>query len=124
MKRHTPTGIAGVILASATVALLVAGTEGAAAQASDIEETVSSGGVAPKLQLSAAQRSAIYQAVQKDRSKAAPGRFATNVGSDVPPMIELYPLPDDVLAQNPLRGFTSSSASKIRSCWSIRRRCA
>jgi hypothetical protein len=102
MKRHTPTGIAGVILASATVALLVAGTEGAAAQASDIEETVSSGGVAPKLQLSAAQRSAIYQAVQKDRCKAAPGRFATNVGSDVPPMIELYPLPDDVLAQNPV----------------------
>ncbi len=102
MKKHTPASIAMLAFAGVAAVFLVAGAEGAVAQSGDIEETVSSSGVAPKLQLSAAQRSAIYQAVQKDRSKVAPGRFATNVGSDVPPMIELYTLPDDILAQNPV----------------------
>jgi hypothetical protein len=31
----------------------------------------------------------------------APSRVATDVGADVPPMIELYTLPDDILANNP-----------------------
>ena len=62
----------------------------------------SANGVAPKLELTAAQRSAIYQAVHKDKSKVAPSRFATNVGAEVPPMIELYMLPDDILANNPV----------------------
>jgi hypothetical protein len=31
----------------------------------------------------------------------APSRFATHVGADVPPMIELYTLPDDIVANNP-----------------------
>ena len=57
--------------------------------------------IAPKLALTPAQRSAIYQQVHKDTSKVAPSRFAAQVGAEVPPMIELYTLPDDVLANNP-----------------------
>jgi hypothetical protein len=31
----------------------------------------------------------------------APSRFAIHVGADVPPTIELYPLPDDIQANSP-----------------------
>ena len=33
--------------------------------------------------------------------QSAPSRFATDVGADVPPIIDLYTLPDDILATNP-----------------------
>jgi len=71
------------------------------AQTNSIDETVNSDGMAPALQLTPAQRNAIYREVRKDRSKVAPIRFAANVGADVPPMIELYMLPDDILAADP-----------------------
>jgi uncharacterized protein DUF1236 len=74
----------------------------AAAQSGGIEENVTANRVSPKLELTPAQRSAIYQEVRKDKGKVAPSRFATNVGADVPPMIELYSLPDDILANNPV----------------------
>lgn len=74
----------------------------AAAQSGGIEENVTANHVSPKLELTPAQRSAIYQEVRKDKGKVAPSRFATNVGADVPPMIELYALPDDILANNPV----------------------
>jgi hypothetical protein len=77
----------------------------AAAQTDNVDEVVNANGIAPKLELTAAQKSAIYQAVRKDKSKVAPSRFATNVGAEVPPMIELYTLPDDVLANNPVTKF-------------------
>jgi hypothetical protein len=92
--------IAGWMLVSAALAPL--GINGAIAQTSDIDETVNSAGVAPKLELTPAQRSVIYQAVHRDKSKVAPNRFAARIGADVPPMIELYTLPDDVLAENPV----------------------
>lgn len=82
-------------------AAAITGAVTAAAQNSSIDETVASHGLAPKLELTPAQRSAIYQEVHKDKSKLAPSRFATNVGDEVPPMIELYMLPDDILAANP-----------------------
>ena len=89
-------------LAVAASAHMAAGTGFAVAQPLGIEEEVSERGViAPKLALTPAQRNAIYQEVHKDTSKVAPSRFATNVGADVPPMIELYALPDDILANNP-----------------------
>jgi hypothetical protein len=86
--------LAGVLSAFGSAGL-------AAAQTSDIDDVVNANGVAPKLELTAAQRSAIYQAVRRDKTKVAPSHFATNVGAEVPPMIELYALPDDVLAANP-----------------------
>jgi hypothetical protein len=91
--------IAGWVLVSA--ALISPGFDGAKAQTSDIDEAVNSAGVAPKLELTPAQRSAIYQAVHRDKSEVAPSRFAARIGADVPPMIELYTLPDEVLADNP-----------------------
>jgi hypothetical protein len=86
-------------LALVRPALLFAGM--LAAQTAAIEDQVSEQGVAPKLALTPAQRSAIYQEVHTDPSKVAPSRFAAHVGAEVPPMIELYVLPDDILANNP-----------------------
>ena len=84
---------------------LFVGVEGAAAQSDDINEAVNALGVTPTLELTPAQRSAIYQEVHKDTSKVAPSRFATYVGADVPPTIELYPLPDDIQANSPETSF-------------------
>ena len=91
----------GMMLTVLACAFLACGLAAAAAQTSGIEEEVSERGVAPKLALTPAQRSAIYQEVHKDTSKVAPSRFAAHVGAEVPPMIELYTLPDDILANNP-----------------------
>jgi hypothetical protein len=93
---HRMTAVALVGAAAAITGAVVA-----RAQTAGIEETVNPDGVAPKLELTPAQRSAIYQQVHKDRSKVAPSHFATDVGADVPPMIELYMLPDDILANDP-----------------------
>jgi Protein of unknown function (DUF1236) len=82
------------LLALACAVSLFIGVEGAAAQ-------VNAHGVMPMLELTPAQRSAIYQEVHKDTSKVAPSRFATHVGADVPPTIDLYPLPDDIQANSP-----------------------
>jgi hypothetical protein len=92
--------IAGGIFICAILALI--GIDRASAQTSDIDETVNSAGVAAKLELTPAQRSVIYQAVHRDKSKVAPNRFTARIGADVPPMIELYPLPDEILAENPV----------------------
>jgi hypothetical protein len=82
-------------------ATAISGALVVSAQTGPIDETMTTEGIAPKLELTPAQRSAIYQEVHKDKSKVAPSRFAANVGADVPPMIELYTLPDDILANNP-----------------------
>ena len=50
---------------------------------------VNASGIPEKLELSPTQRSAIYDAVRKDKSKVAPSRFSTAVGAEVPAMIEL-----------------------------------
>ena len=59
------------------------------------------GAIEEKLVLSPAQRNAIYDQVSKDKSKVAAKSFSPEIGADVPPMIELYTLPDDILANNP-----------------------
>jgi hypothetical protein len=63
------------------------------------------GAIEQKLELTAAQKSAIYQEVSPDKSTTAKIRFPAVVGADVPPMIELYTLPDDTLAANPAAAF-------------------
>ncbi len=108
MKTHLLPRLTAIILACATPALVGAGSEAARAQTNEAADTtgvVSPNGIPQKLELTAVQRSAIYDAVRKDKSKAAPSRFATTVGAEVPPMIELYMLPDDILAQNPATKF-------------------
>jgi len=59
------------------------------------------GAIEQKLILSPAQRTAIYDQVSKDKSKVAPKDFSPVIGGDVPPMIELYALPDDAIAGVP-----------------------
>ena len=105
MKRHLARPrLTAVLAVSAQIFMastFVAASSGFAAAQSGIEEVVSERGVAPKFALTPAQRNAIYQEVHKDKSKVAPSRFAADVGAEVPPMIELYTLPDDILANNP-----------------------
>ena len=102
MKNYPAHRLTAIALVCAATVLLWTGVDVASAQAGDIDEVVSPNGVAPKLELTAAQRSAIYQAVSQDKGKVAPSRFPTTVGGEVPPMIELYMLPDDILANNPV----------------------
>ena len=64
-------------------------------------DTGVSGAIQQQPLLSPAQRSAIYAEVIKDPSKSSPQRFSAVVGADVPPMIELYALPDDATAVAP-----------------------
>jgi hypothetical protein len=71
------------------------------AQSAHIEEVVEAHGPSSRLELTPGQRNAIYQEVHKELSKVAPSRFATDIGADVPPIIELYTLPGDILASNP-----------------------
>jgi hypothetical protein len=72
-----------------------------ATAAQNIRAQSDDAGVAQKLELTAAQRSAIYAAVSKDRSKVSPQRFPVVIGAEVPPMINLYALPDDIVSGNP-----------------------
>ena len=81
------------------------GIKCAAAQSALIEELVEERGPSSKLELTSAQRNAIYQEVHKATSKIKPARFATDVGAAVPPMIDLYTLPDGLLANNPATQF-------------------
>ncbi|MGA8495005.1 MAG: DUF1236 domain-containing protein [Xanthobacteraceae bacterium] len=82
-------------IAIATMAFVFAiGAQNIHAQSADA-------GVAQNLELTAAQRNAIYAAVSKDRSKMSPQRFPVAIGAEVPPMINLYALPDDIVAGNP-----------------------
>ena len=88
-------GHSTVRIAVATLALVIA------AGAQNIHAQNGNVGVAQNLELTAAQRSEIYAAVSKDRSKTSPQRFPVAIGAEVPPMINLYALPDDIVAGNP-----------------------
>jgi hypothetical protein len=68
-------------------------------------DTGVSGAIEQQPLLTPAQRSAIYAEVSKDTSKASPKEFSAVIGADVPPMIELYTLPDDALAAVPAAKF-------------------
>ncbi len=101
MNRHMaiPVALAAIVLAG------YAGLRNAHTQ-TEIGSGANIGGtVEQKFALTAAQRSAIYQAVAKDKSKETPTQFPAVVGADVPPMIELYELPDDAVTDNPTAKF-------------------
>jgi hypothetical protein len=120
MKTHLFRSLMAIALAAAVPALIVAGVGPANAQTNEATGptgVMNPNGIPEKLELTPAQRSAIYDAVRKDKSKVAPSRFSTAVGAEVPAMIELYMLPDDILAQNPARWCRTGS------CWSIRPTC-
>jgi len=88
-----------------TTALAILGTVGiAAAQAptttpGGAPSTSQSASPNQKVQLSAAQKTAIYNAVSKDKSKsAAPTSFQASIGGKVPASIELHALPAEAVA--------------------------
>jgi hypothetical protein len=85
--------------------VLCGGLVGAAAQSTPPgppgTDSGVSGAIEQKLILSPAQRMAIYDRVSKDKSKVAPKDFSPVIGADVPPMIELYMLPDEAVAGVP-----------------------
>ena len=78
-----------------------AGIKHAGAQSVHIEESMEERGPSSELGLTPAQRNAIYQEVHKGLRKVAPSQFAANVGAEVPPVTDLYMLPDDIVATNP-----------------------
>mgnify|MGYP001240626997 CR=1 FL=1 len=95
MKRRMaiPIALATVLVCASAPGLSIAqGITASAPSAGESEQQ--------KFVLTPAQRRAIYAAVSKDKSKTAKMRFPATVGADVPPMIELYTLPDQVLAEN------------------------
>ena len=83
-----------------------AGVGPANAQTNEATPTgvVNPNGIPEKLELTPAQRSAIYDAVRKDKSKVAPSRFSTAVGAEVP-------------------AFYKYTWCSTGSCWSIRPTC-
>jgi hypothetical protein len=88
---------------------LLAGIGIAAAQNSPMSPPSSSSpGMAPRgsesapLQLSAQQKTQIFQTVTKEKVKTPPpANLQLSVGSQVPSSVELYPLPANILTQVP-----------------------
>ena len=108
METHLLRSLLIIGVAAAGLLLMPVGSRVADAQTKDAHDAtavVSPNGIPQNFELTPAQRSAIYDAVRKDKSKVAPSRFSTDVGAEVPAMIELYVLPDDILAQNPTTKF-------------------
>jgi Protein of unknown function (DUF1236) len=110
MKTRALPIIAGTVLLAAVAGLSFAsaqmGNPGNAGAPNDAtrnagSDTGLSGAIEQKPLLTPAQRSAIYAEVSKDTSKSSPKEFSAVIGADVPPMIELYTLPDDALAAVP-----------------------
>jgi hypothetical protein len=101
-------GFRAGIMAAAISLLAMIGTIGVAvAQAPDPlpggaprSSSVGQGANAtPAVQLTPAQKSAIYDAVSRERSKITPPpNFRASVGAEVPGSIELYTLPPEAVA--------------------------
>jgi hypothetical protein len=104
VMRKNPSHPIAVLLFVCASSFMCGSVQLAVAQSKPIEETVGQSDV-QALDLTDAQKRAIYQEARKDRSKVAPSRFATHVGAEVPPMIALYPLPDAILDTDPVTKF-------------------
>jgi hypothetical protein len=91
--------------------ILLAGVGGfgaASAQIGSTPPTIQDGTIGrgeinpPQWRLTDAQRSAILDAVRRDKKAVEPSvSFVASVGAPVPPAIELYLLPDPILAEVP-----------------------
>jgi Protein of unknown function (DUF1236) len=104
VMKKTPSHPIAVLLFVCASSFMGGSVQLAVAQPKPIEETVGHSDV-QALDLTDAQKRAIYQEARKDRSKVAPSHFATHVGAEVPPMIALYPLPDAILDNDPVTKF-------------------
>ena len=88
--------------------VLLGGADIASAQIGSAPPTIQDGTIGrgdinpTQWRLTEAQRSAISVAVKRDRKAAEPSvSFVPSVGAAVPPAIELYLLPDTILAEVP-----------------------
>jgi hypothetical protein len=78
------------------------GTGAAVAQSTTPEESMRpDGAVGQNFTLTAAQKSAIYNAVAQQRVRLPAERLSAAVGSAVPPSIALVDLPDQATANDP-----------------------
>jgi hypothetical protein len=113
MKSRALPIVLGTILFGAVASLSSAGAQTNNAGSAGVGDAATgagsdagvSGAIEQKPLLTPAQRSAIYAEVSKDTSKISPMEFSAEIGADVPPMIELYTLPDDALASVPAAKF-------------------
>jgi len=88
------------LTAGAVVLMLVAGGAAATAQTGGITEPSTA------LQLTAQQRTEIYQAVAKNKLRTPPpANTPVTVGAQIPPVTELYALPESVTADVPSAKF-------------------
>jgi hypothetical protein len=81
-----------------------ASAQGLAPSPSAAPTTLAPSAVKPgaPLVLTPEQKSAIFAAIQQDNKKITPPQeFQVSVGAEVPPSIELYSLPDGVMASTP-----------------------
>lgn len=102
MKTRIAVAIASVVI----VPIWSADLQHAGAQATDPGGAPSSlGSSEQNLVLTQAQRRAIYAAATKDRVRPPQRQFPAEIGAEVPPMIELNPLPDEAVADNPAAKF-------------------
>src|SRR5262249_48741227 len=90
----------------ATMLALLTGVSVAVAQTTPMGPATPPGAADIKsgapLQLSAAQKKSIFQTVTKEKVKSPPpASFQPSVGAPVPASVELYMLPEDILAQVP-----------------------
>jgi hypothetical protein len=96
----------------ATIALAVIASAGSAAAQGSIPGTLErpAESLSPpplttpssQMQLTAAQKAAILDAVRQESGRVAPGtEFVVSIGAPVPPQLELYVLPDRALATVP-----------------------
>jgi Protein of unknown function (DUF1236) len=104
---HAPFGTTALALALLGGSS-IAGLGVASAQLGSPPPTVEEGTItrsdphSTQLRLSETQKSAIADAVRRENKAAEPSvSFVASVGAPVPPVIELYMLPDKVLAEVP-----------------------
>jgi hypothetical protein len=72
------------------------------AQSAGSDEIIQPGGtVMQNIELTAAQKRSIYNAVFQQPVKSYSFELATSVGADVPPSVELADLPSDVISGEP-----------------------
>lgn len=75
--------------------ILGLGTTGGCAQSAGPDETVGPDGIGQSLQLTPMQRSAIYNAVTRQRPRSSSRGVVALIGAPVPPAAALRDLPDE-----------------------------
>jgi hypothetical protein len=85
------------------VALLATFWAGSAfAQSAGPDEAIKPNGTwVQQLELTSAQKNAIYNTVIRERVRTADARLSATVGATVPAVVELRTLPDQAAAENP-----------------------